>query len=139
MAVLKGIAAHYVMQADDRVSAMARQRELLAELVEPLLVDRARRAGPAVRRRLGGRRRRRRAARVVVDQVASLTDASAVAWHARLAGSSDQRYSAAVDIGSGAVGSRPALVEPQDPGVAVVGVEPYLPRSVVDDPVMMAA
>ena len=62
MAVLKGIAAHYVMQADDRVLAMARQRELLAELVDAVL-----RAGPSapgatVRRRLGGGARRRGAA-----------------------------------------------------------------------------
>src|SRR3954447_5081750 len=33
IAVLKGIAARYVMQADDRVEAMARQRSLLMELV----------------------------------------------------------------------------------------------------------
>ena len=62
MAVLKGIAAHYVMRADDRVSAMARQRELLAELVEVLAATAPGRPRPAVRRRLGGRRRRRRAA-----------------------------------------------------------------------------
>ena len=37
IAVLKGIAAHYVMQADDRVALMVRQRELLAELVAALL------------------------------------------------------------------------------------------------------
>ncbi len=85
MAVLKGIAAHYVMQADDRVLAMARQRELLAELVEavvgagpgvlerPFADDWAAAADDAARRR------------VVVDQIASLTDASAVTWHARLA------------------------------------------------------
>jgi dGTPase len=36
MAVLKGIAAHYVMQTDDRLRLMARQRELLAELVAVL-------------------------------------------------------------------------------------------------------
>ena len=36
MAVLKGIAAHYVMQADDRVALMTRQRELVSELVEAL-------------------------------------------------------------------------------------------------------
>ena len=84
MAVLKGIAAHYVMQADDRVRAMARQRELLAELVEAVV-----RAGPSVLDRPFGddwetavddAARRR----VVVDQIASLTDASAVAWHTRL-------------------------------------------------------
>ena len=34
--VLKGIAALYVMQADDRVSLMQQQRELVAELVEAL-------------------------------------------------------------------------------------------------------
>ena len=84
MAVLKGIAAHYVMQADDRVLAMARQRELLAELVDAVVS-----AGPTVLERPfaddwaaadddAARRR------VVVDQIASLTDASAVTWHARL-------------------------------------------------------
>jgi dGTPase len=84
MGLLKGIAAHYVMQADDRVRAMARQRELLAELVEalaktapdglerPFADDWTAAADDASR------------LRVVIDQVASLTDASAVAWHSRL-------------------------------------------------------
>ncbi len=84
MAVLKGIAAHYVMQADDRVLAMGRQRELLAELVDTVLS-----AGPSVLERpfaddwaaAPDDAARRRA---VVDQIASLTDASAVAWYARL-------------------------------------------------------
>jgi dGTPase len=84
MAVLKGIASHYVMQADDRVALMTRQRELVAELVEALVshapasLDRAFAddwvAAPDDAARL----------RVVVDQVASLTDASAVAWHERV-------------------------------------------------------
>jgi dGTPase len=84
MAVLKGVAAHYVMQADDRVALMARQRTLVAELVEalvehaPTALDRAFAddwdAAPDDAARL----------RVVVDQVASLTDASAVTWHDRL-------------------------------------------------------
>lgn len=84
IAVLKGVAAHYVMRADDRVALMERQRELLAELVR-LLVDR----GPDALERPfaddwaaaaddAGR------LRVVVDQVASLTDQSAVALHAAL-------------------------------------------------------
>jgi len=85
IAVLKGIAAHYVMLADDRVAAMSRQRELLAELVavladrgpdsleRPFADDWAAATGDAAR------------LRVVIDQVASLTDASAVAWHQRLA------------------------------------------------------
>jgi len=86
MGVLKGIAAHYVMQADDRVQAMVHQRELMAELVQSL-ADR----GPDTLERAfaddwraaaddAGRRR------VVIDQIASLTDASALAWHTRLVG-----------------------------------------------------
>ena len=84
MAILKGIAAHYVMQAEDRVPIQVRQRELLAELVA-LLAHR----GPSALERPfaddwetatddGAR------LRVVIDQVASLTDASAVALHGRL-------------------------------------------------------
>ena len=83
--VLKGIAAHYVMSTDDRVALMVRQRDLLAELVETLLgrgpdaLDRPfaddwhAAADDAARRR------------VVIDQVASLGDASAVARHSALA------------------------------------------------------
>ncbi len=84
MAVLKGIAAHYVMRADDRVVLMERQRELIAELVELLLA----RAPEALDRQFAddwaaaaddaGR------LRVVVDQVASLTDASAFTRHQEL-------------------------------------------------------
>ena len=86
IAVLKGVAAHYVMRADDRVALMERQRELLAELTallahrgpdameRPFADDWA--AAPDDAARL----------RVVIDQVASLTDQSAVAWHAALRG-----------------------------------------------------
>ena len=84
IAVLKGIAAHYVMRADDRVALMGRQRELLARLVERLsaigpdaldtqYADDWRAATDDAGRH-----------RAVIDQVASLTDASAVARHDRL-------------------------------------------------------
>lgn len=82
--VLKGVAAHYVMQADDRLAAMERQRELLAELVDALvrggpdLLDESFRADWRLAPDDAARQR------VVIDQVASLTDASAVAWHERL-------------------------------------------------------
>jgi dGTPase len=90
MAVLKGIAAHYVMLAEDRVTAMSYQRELLAELVEeidkrgadsldrPFADDWHAADDDAARRR------------VVIDQVASLTDGSAVDLHARLVGGTDR-------------------------------------------------
>ena len=84
--VLKSVAAHYVMQTSDRLAIMERQRSLLSELVEafvaggPDALDRPFaddwRAADDDASRL----------RVVVDQVASLTDASAVDRHTRLAG-----------------------------------------------------
>jgi dGTPase len=84
IAVLKGIAAHYVMQAKDRVALMSRQREVLSELVAGLLER-----GPDLLERPFAddwRAARDDAGRlrVVVDQVASLTDASAAAWHRRV-------------------------------------------------------
>lgn len=84
--VLKGIAAHYVMQDASRVALQVRQRDLLAELVEVLLrdegagLDATFAADWAVAPDDAAR------TRVVIDQVASLTDASAVAWHDRLLG-----------------------------------------------------
>ena len=84
IAVLKGVAAHYVMRAQDRIDLMGRQRELIAELLAVLL-DRGEDAlEPSLR--LDWREAADDAARlrVAVDQVASLTDISAVTWHARL-------------------------------------------------------
>ncbi len=84
IAVLKGVAAHYVMRAADRVTLMTTQREVLGELVEALLdrgpdaLERAFRDDDARATSDEGH------LRVVVDQVASLTDASAVLWHERL-------------------------------------------------------
>ena len=84
IALLKGVASHYVMQADDRLALMSRQRELLAELVAELLARGPEaldqefaddwKAAPDDAGRL----------RVVIDQAASLTDVTAVAWHERL-------------------------------------------------------
>jgi dGTPase len=82
--VLKSIAAHYVMMSDDRAGLLGRQRELLLALVDVLdrsdgqalegefAADFAAAGDDAARRR------------VVIDQVASLTDVSARAWAARL-------------------------------------------------------
>ncbi|WP_435771130.1 deoxyguanosinetriphosphate triphosphohydrolase [Nocardioides sp. SYSU DS0651] len=82
--VLKGIAAHYVMQDDARVALQERQRALLADLVAVLLD----RAPEALDEAFAGDWERApddaARTRVVIDQVASLTDASAVAWHERL-------------------------------------------------------
>ncbi|WP_328343898.1 deoxyguanosinetriphosphate triphosphohydrolase [Micromonospora sp. NBC_00421] len=82
-ALLKGIALRYVMRRPDAQGRYERQREILTELVG-VLAQRAPdvldpvfaplwRAAPDDAARL----------RVVVDQVASLTDPAALAWHAR--------------------------------------------------------
>jgi dGTPase len=86
IAVLKGLAAVYVMTVEDRKPIYARQREVLAELVEAL-VDRAPQAldapSAAAWRQSPDDAGRLRA---VIDQVASLTDARALARHLELAG-----------------------------------------------------
>jgi dGTPase len=72
------------MRADDRVALMSRQRELLAELVHALVgrgaeaLDRPYADDWRAASDDAGRHR------AVVDQVASLTDASAVEWHRRV-------------------------------------------------------
>jgi dGTPase len=86
MAVLKGIAAHYVMRADDRLSIMERQRTLLGELVEVLLARAPDALEPAFADDWATAPDDAARQRVVIDQVASLTDASAQAWHGRLVG-----------------------------------------------------
>ena len=86
MALLKGVAAHYVMQAQDRLRVMERQRELVGELVEALVARGDRALDPAYAedwRAAGDDAGRLRA---VVDQVASLTDPGAVARHRELLG-----------------------------------------------------
>jgi dGTPase len=83
-ALLKAITARYVMNRAGVLAAQARERELLTELahaiergapqtLDPLLRPSWAAAGTDAARR-----------RVVIDQVASLTDTSAIAWHHRL-------------------------------------------------------
>jgi dGTPase len=84
VALLKGVAAHYVMQADDRIVVMGRQRELLAELVAAVAAGAPDTLDPAFAADHVAAGDDRARFRVVLDQIASLTDASAVAWHQRL-------------------------------------------------------
>jgi dGTPase len=84
IALLKGIAAHLVMKADDRVAAHARQRHLIAELVTALVAKGPDGLDPVFRRDFEGASDDAERLRVVVDQVASLTDVSAVERHRRL-------------------------------------------------------
>ncbi len=84
IAVLKGIAAHYVMRSPARVALMSRQRELLGELFAALSAEGGRHLDPTFRADLALADDDAARTRVLVDQIASLTDASAVAWHREL-------------------------------------------------------
>lgn len=81
--LLKGLVATAVMSHETRVPLYQRQREVLTELLDALW--RAGEAGLDPMFAEDFRRARDDAARrrVIVDQVASLTDASALAWHER--------------------------------------------------------
>jgi dGTPase len=85
IAVLKGIVAANVMSTNARKPLYARQRGVLTELADALLTDPTRLdVGFAADWADAGDDTARK--RVVVDQVASLTDVSAIAWHERLIG-----------------------------------------------------
>jgi dGTPase len=86
VAVLKGMAGHFVIRAEDRTAALQRQRTMLHNLVA-LLAERGPEAllpAYAADWRAAGDDAAR--LRVVVDAVASLTDPSAVALHRSLTG-----------------------------------------------------
>ncbi len=85
-ALLKGVTARYVMAREVTLAAQARERELVADLVAAL-ADRAPDAlEPALRPEYLKAADDAARLRVVVDQVASLTDVSARAWHHRVVG-----------------------------------------------------
>ncbi len=79
--VLKGIAAQLVMKAEGRVELMTRQRELLAELFEGIWRRGPEMLEPVFRHDFEQARDDASRRRVAVDQVASLTDPSAVEKH----------------------------------------------------------
>ena len=84
-AVLKAVADRYVMQRDEQERLRADQRVVLAELAERAdLPGPLRGARPAVPGAVRRGRRRPRRKRVIVDQIASLTDAAARSLHSRL-------------------------------------------------------
>ena len=84
IAVLKGIAAHYVMRAQDRLDLMDRQRTLLHELFEAIWKRGRDGLDPSLRQDFDEARDDAARVRVVIDQIASLTDGSAVSRHADL-------------------------------------------------------
>ena len=86
-ALLKGITAHYVMARAGVAAAQARERELLAELAFAVERGAPRTLDPLLRPAWDAAASDAARRRVVVDQIASLTDTSAITWHRRLCGS----------------------------------------------------
>ncbi len=84
VSVLKGVAAHYVMRSEARLGLMERQRQLVAELYAALRDRGPDALDPLHATDFHDAADEQGRTRVLIDQVASLTDASAVAWHTRL-------------------------------------------------------
>ncbi|MCW4465199.1 deoxyguanosinetriphosphate triphosphohydrolase [Glutamicibacter sp. MNS18] len=84
IAVMKGIAATYVMTDEDRQPLYVEQRALLTDLVSLLMETEDKYLEPIFAADWRDTADDAARLRVVVDQVASLTDASAKEWHATL-------------------------------------------------------
>ncbi|MGW4209711.1 deoxyguanosinetriphosphate triphosphohydrolase [Lentzea sp. NPDC004789] len=80
VALLKAMAVRYVMSDPARLAMQARQRELITDLVTRLM-ERPTLLDPVFRPVFAAASSYAARLRVVVDQVALLTDAQAVAWH----------------------------------------------------------
>jgi dGTPase len=83
-AVLKAVADRYVMQREAQERRRAQQRVVIAELAEALRARAPEGLDPQFRGIFDDAEDDRARHRAVVDQIASLTDASATALHARL-------------------------------------------------------
>jgi len=85
-ALLKAITAHYVMFRTAAEETRAEEREVILGLVRELVVRAPDALEPALRAAYAEAADDARRLRVVIDQVASLTDTSARRWHRRLGG-----------------------------------------------------
>ena len=86
IAVLKGIVAAFVMSTNARRPIYAQQRDMLSELADVLLWTAPRNLDAGFAADFTDADTDAGRKRAVVDQVASLTDQSAMAWHTRLVG-----------------------------------------------------
>ena len=80
-AVLKAVADHFVMRRDETLRLQATQREQLSELVNAVAEHAPEALEPWLWEAWAAASNDTARLRVVIDQVASLTDTSAAAWH----------------------------------------------------------
>jgi dGTPase len=86
IAVLKGIVAAFVMSTNSRQPIYAHQRDVLSELADVLLWSAPANLDAGFTADWNSATSDEQRKRAVVDQVASLTDQSAMSWHQRLVG-----------------------------------------------------
>jgi dGTPase len=84
-ALLKAVAAEFVMSRDGAARSQARERQLIAELAAAVEAAAPATLDPLLRPSWQAATTDAEKRRVVIDQIASLTDNSAIAWHTRLA------------------------------------------------------
>jgi dGTPase len=84
VALLKAVALRWVMSDPDRLALQTGQRELLAELVAALTRRGPDALEPVFRPAWAAAADDAQRLRVVIDQVAGLTDTQAIAWHGAL-------------------------------------------------------
>jgi dGTPase len=83
-ALLKAVTAHFVMSRRGVAARQAAERELIAELAAAVRSGAPATLDPVLRPAYLAAESDQARLRVVVDQIASLTDTSAIAWHDRL-------------------------------------------------------
>jgi dGTPase len=83
-ALLKGVTAQYVMSRAGAAQTQARERELIAELTAAVVEGAPETLDLVFRPAHAAAGSDQERLRVAVDQIASLTDTSAIAWHRRL-------------------------------------------------------
>ena len=83
-ALLKGVTAYYVMSRAGAAATQARERDIITELAAAVRLGAPGTLDPALRPAYAAAGSDASRLRVIVDQVASLTDTSAIAWHGRL-------------------------------------------------------
>ncbi|MGI8816346.1 MAG: deoxyguanosinetriphosphate triphosphohydrolase [Pseudonocardia sp.] len=86
VALLKAVAVRYVMSDPDRLRAQAGQRELVTELAHAVADCAPGSLAPSLREAWQAAGDDAARWRVVIDQVATLTDQQAHVWHGRLVG-----------------------------------------------------
>jgi dGTPase len=85
-ALLKGVTAHYVMSRPGAAAQQAREREVIHELTEAVRAGAPGTLDPMFATAFAAATTDQARGRVVIDQIASLTDTSAISWHEKLCG-----------------------------------------------------